>query len=128
MASVANPFIITARKAGHMRCVHELKVWPAFKWNEARLEVPLGRVRHAQGRLLGRMETFGFPLRIATSLHTITADIVNSSAIEGENLNADEVRSSIARINSKRFMRSFWRLWSSRISGIGQTQKEKQAR
>jgi len=57
----------------------------------------LADVRHKQGRLLGRMEGFGFHLRREASLDTLTRDIVKSSAIEGETLNPVEVRSSIAR-------------------------------
>ena len=43
------------------------------------------------------MEGLGFELKRETSLGTLTNDVVNSSAIEGENLNPREVRSSIAR-------------------------------
>ncbi len=57
----------------------------------------LPEVRHRQGRLLGRMEGLGFELRREASLGTLTSDVVKSSAIEGENLNPREVRSSIAR-------------------------------
>ena len=57
----------------------------------------LADVRHKQGRLLGRMEAFGFDLRAEASLTVLTSDVVNSSAIEGEVLNREEVRSSIAR-------------------------------
>ena len=54
-------------------------------------------VRHSQGMLLGRMKNLGFDLRLEANLNTLTKDIVKSSAIEGENLNPEEVRSSIAR-------------------------------
>lgn len=54
-------------------------------------------VRHQQGRLLGKMETLGFDLRSEASLVVLIADVVNSSAIEGEQLDPHEVRSSIAR-------------------------------
>jgi len=43
------------------------------------------------------MEAFGFDLRAEASLTVLTSDVVNSSAIEGEVLNREEVRSSIAR-------------------------------
>jgi len=58
---------------------------------------PLVAVRHKQGRLLGKMESLGFELRAEASLAVLTSDVMNSSAIEGEKLNPDEVRSSIAR-------------------------------
>jgi Fic family protein len=57
----------------------------------------LADVRYRQGRLLGRMEGLGFRLRSEAKLSTLTADVVKSSAIEGEKLDAEEVRSSIAR-------------------------------
>jgi len=57
----------------------------------------LADIRHRQGRLLGQMEALGFSLRSEASLTTLTSDVVGSSAIEGEKLNVEEVRSSIAR-------------------------------
>jgi Fic family protein len=57
----------------------------------------LAEVRHKQGRLLGRLEGLGFQLRNEASLATLTSDVVKSSAIEGEVLNPELVRSSIAR-------------------------------
>ena len=54
-------------------------------------------MRHKQGRLLGKMEALGFELRAEASLTVLTSDVVKSSAIEGETLNPEEVRSSIAR-------------------------------
>lgn len=80
-----------------MSYVHEMPGWPDFHWDNARLSPLLARVRHGQGRLFGRMESLGFQLRAEATLHTLTADVVKSSAIEGERLDAEEVRSSIAR-------------------------------
>lgn len=77
--------------------IHLRSGWPAFTWDGERLAGPLAAVRHKQGRLLGRMESLGFDLRAEASLAVLTADVVKSSAIEGETLNPDEVRSSIAR-------------------------------
>lgn len=57
----------------------------------------LGEARYRQGRLLGKIEALGFPIRQEASLNTLTTDVVTSSAIEGEILDTDEVRSSIAR-------------------------------
>jgi Fic family protein len=57
----------------------------------------LAGIRHRQGRLLGQMEGLGFTIRSEASLTTLTSDVVGSSAIEGEKLNPEEVRSSIAR-------------------------------
>jgi Fic family protein len=77
--------------------IHELSEWPHFHWNEGALSAPLAKVRHLQGRLLGRMEALGFSLQKEAELATLTLDVVKSSEIEGEKLNADQVRSSIAR-------------------------------
>jgi Fic family protein len=77
--------------------IHELKDWPQFHWDTDRLAGPLALVRHRQGRLIGRMESLGFNLRQEAILRTLTADVLKSSEIEGEKLEADQVRSSIAR-------------------------------
>jgi Fic family protein len=84
-------------KAEIMAYIHELAGWPTLTWNEAALSLSLARVRHRQGRFLGRMELIGLDLRAEASLTTLTDDVVKSSAIEGENLNRQDVRSSIAR-------------------------------
>lgn len=76
---------------------HEQPEWPDFAWDVRDLSPALVALRHRQGRLLGRMEALGFDLRTEAGLATLTSDIVKSSAIEGEYLNPDEVRSSIAR-------------------------------
>jgi Fic family protein len=57
----------------------------------------LGAVRHRQGRLIGRMEDLGFKLRAEATLRSLTEEVVKSSEIEGEILNKDQVRSSLAR-------------------------------
>ena len=80
-----------------MAYIHELPGWPQFSWNSELLATPLAAVRHKQGRLLGKMGALGFDLRIEASVTSLTSDVVKSSAIEGEILNPEEVRSSIAR-------------------------------
>src|SRR5438477_8031013 len=77
--------------------IHELKDWPRFHWSRERLAEPLAAVRHRQGRLIGHMEALGFNLRQEAVLQTLTADVLKSSEIEGEKLDAEQVRSSIAR-------------------------------
>lgn len=79
------------------KSVHELPDWPKFRWDQERLAKLLASVRHRQGRLLGHMEALGFPLQQEAVLQTLTEDVVKSSAIEGEKLDAGQVRSSIAR-------------------------------
>lgn len=77
--------------------IHEHHNWPDFTWDAGNLAFKLSEIRHRQGRLLGRMEGLIFELKREASLHTLTSDVVKSSAIEGENLNPEEVRSSVAR-------------------------------
>lgn len=77
--------------------IYQHQNWPHFSWNSEKLASKLADIRHRQGRLLGRMEGLGFDLRREASLRTLTNDIVKSSAIEGRDLNPEEVRSSIAR-------------------------------
>ncbi len=77
--------------------IHESHDWPRFEWNRERLAELLAAVRHRQGRLIGHMEALGFNLRQEAVLQTLTADVLKSSEIEGEKLDAEQVRSSIAR-------------------------------
>lgn len=80
-----------------MTYIHELTDWPNFTWRDEALAAELASVCHRQGRHLGRMQALGFELRREASLTALTSDVVNSSAIEGEDLDAEQVRSSIAR-------------------------------
>jgi Fic family protein len=77
--------------------IHQLKDWPKLRWQQEKLAKTLATVRHKQGKLTGRMEALGFNLRNEATLQTLTLDALKSSEIEGEVLNPDQVRSSIAR-------------------------------
>src|SRR5580693_9056648 len=77
--------------------IHERKDWPRFHWKRERLAQELAAVRHQQGRLIGHMEALGFKLRQEAVLRTLTEDVLKSSEIEGEKLDAEQVRSSVAR-------------------------------
>lgn len=77
--------------------IHELADWSRFHWNLEQLIEPLASVRHRQGWLIGHMEALGFNLRQEAVLQTLTTDVLKSSEIEGEKLDAEQVRSSIAR-------------------------------
>jgi len=77
--------------------IHDLKGWPKFEWSLERLAEPIAAVRHRQGRLLGYMEALGCNLRQEAVLETLTSDVTKSSEIEGEKLDTEQVRSSIAR-------------------------------
>jgi Fic family protein len=80
-----------------MTYIHELTEWPRFRLSRDRLADKLAAVRHRQGRLIGRMEGLGFQLRAEAVLQTLTEDVLKSSEIEGERLEREQVRSSIAR-------------------------------
>lgn len=58
---------------------------------------PLAKVRNLQGKLIGKMEALGFQLREEAALETLTIEILKSTEIEGEMLNPEQVRSSLAR-------------------------------
>ena len=70
--------------------IHELKDWPKFHWSAEKLAESLASVRHRQGRLIGHMEALGFILQQEAVLQTLTADVIKSSEIEGEKLNAEQ--------------------------------------
>ncbi len=76
---------------------HDLPDWPQFQWDRERLAEPLAAARLRQGRLIGHMEALGFPLRTEAVLQTLASDVIKTSEIEGERLDAEVVRSSIAR-------------------------------
>jgi len=77
--------------------LYQKKDWPNFTWDHATLLPYVSKVRDLQGRLIGRMESIGFKLREEAVLDTLTEDVLRSNEIEGEFLNPDEVRSSVAR-------------------------------
>lgn len=77
--------------------IHQRAEWPDFTWAADSISATLAAVRHRQGRLVGRMEALGFDLRAEAVLQTLTEDVLKSSEIEGENLDKQQVRSSIAR-------------------------------
>lgn len=77
--------------------IHELPEWPGFHWDPEALASELAAARHKQGRLIGHMEALGLTLRQEAVLHTLTEDVLKSSEIEGDTLDAEQVRSSVAR-------------------------------
>lgn len=77
--------------------IHQKDKWPNFTWRSDEFINLLSEARNLQGRLLGKMETLGFELRNEALLDTLTLEVLKSSEIEGEILNPEQVRSSIAR-------------------------------
>ena len=80
-----------------MKWIHESPQWPRFFWDYEALWVVLADIRYRQGRLFGTMQNLGFVLQRETRVSVATEEAVSSSSIEGERLNAREVRSSVAR-------------------------------
>lgn len=77
--------------------IYQYPNWPNFTWNEKEIQVILGKVRHLQGKLFGQMSALGFSIKEETLLSTLTVDVLKSSEIEGEKLNYEQVKSSIAK-------------------------------
>jgi len=77
--------------------IHELPDWPHFTWNQTKVSNLLFRVSVLQGKLLGKMEALGFSFQNEAVLQSMTDEITKSSEIEGELLNTEQVKSSIAR-------------------------------
>jgi Fic family protein len=77
--------------------IHERKNWPCFTWNDAQLLSLLAEVRYLQGRLLGRMDAVGFHWREHANLQMLMQDVLKTSEIEGQLLDVQQVRSSLAK-------------------------------
>ncbi|CAG9183776.1 hypothetical protein LMG23992_05079 [Cupriavidus laharis] len=84
-------------KRGDWLYIWQAPDWPALHYDLVKLASPLADVARAQGLLLGRLADVGMALRDQASLAALTEDVVKTSEIEGERLNVDSVRSSIAR-------------------------------
>jgi Fic family protein len=80
-----------------MKYIHNHLNWPEFYWDQEKLTQSLATVRHRQGLLLGKMNALGFSLRDEAILQTLILDVLKSNEIEGEIVNPEQVRSSIAR-------------------------------
>ncbi len=76
--------------------IHERHSWTDFQWEDQKILNLLSEVRHLQGKLIGKVELLGFELQDEANLETLIQDVVKSSEIEGEILNPEQVRSSIA--------------------------------
>lgn len=80
-----------------IKYIYQYSNWPNFTWAEKEIQVILGKVRHLQGKIFGQVNALGFSIKEETMLTTLTLDVLKSSEIEGEVLNYQQVRSSIAR-------------------------------
>jgi Fic family protein len=77
--------------------IYQHKNWTEFTWNDKAINAIFGEVRLIQGKIIGQMNSLGFSAKEEATLAALTLDVVKSSEIEGELLNYDQVRSSIAR-------------------------------
>ena len=77
--------------------IYEYKNWTNFIWRETDINAIFGEVRNLQGKIIGQVSTLGFATKEEATLTTLTLDVIKSSEIEGEKLDYDQVRSSIAR-------------------------------
>jgi Fic family protein len=77
--------------------IYEQKNWTDFTWDDKAINAVFGEVRLMQGKIIGQMNTLGFSAKEEATLTALTLDVVKSSEIEGELLNYQQVRSSIAR-------------------------------
>ena len=83
--------------SGDCKYIWQTSDWPAWRFDLAILAEPMAKVSRAQGLLMGRLADVGMALRNQASLTALTEDVVKTSEIEGEQLNVESVRSSIAR-------------------------------
>jgi len=80
-----------------VKYIYQYDNWPNFTWEENEIQSLLGKVRYLQGKIFGQINALGFSIKEETMLTTLTLDVLKSSEIEGEVLNYEQVRSSIAR-------------------------------
>ncbi len=85
------------RPTRNPRYIWQLPDWPQFSYDADALAAPLAAVHRAQGQLMARMAALGLPQREQATLQVLTQEVIKTSEIEGEQLNLDTVRSSIAR-------------------------------
>lgn len=77
--------------------IYQHENWTNFTWDNDKVNLLLGEVRYLQGKIYGQIQSLGFSLQEETNLYNLTSDVVKSAEIEGEELNYDQVRSSVAR-------------------------------
>jgi len=92
-----NKMYICLLNGSMAKYIYQYEGWPHFFWDEKEIQVLLGEVRYLQGKIYGQISTLGFSMKEETMLSTLTRDVLKSSEIEGENLNYEQVRSSIAK-------------------------------
>ena len=79
-----------------MQYIWEHKNWFDFKYNKATLIQPLGHLRMLQGKLLGRVTSLDIKLESEAQGAVLVEEAVRTAEIEGQKLNREAVRSSVA--------------------------------
>lgn len=77
--------------------IYERYNWMLFNWDKDKISALAEKVSTSIGFLHGRIASLAEDDRSGASVEILTQDIVSSFRIEGINLNADDVRSSIVR-------------------------------
>src|SRR5512139_3182505 len=96
--AAANRWHIRRMNSGeYLKYIWQRPEWPQWRFDAGRLSELLAKVTLARGRLLGGMQALGFKLGEETTLRVLTEDVIKSSEIEGEKLDQESVRSSLAR-------------------------------
>src|SRR5690349_5688730 len=91
--------------------IYGLRDWPRFHWDMEKLAEPLASVRYRQGGLIGQVKGLGFRFQQEAVFETLTNDILTTREIEGEKLDAEQVRSSVARRLGLDIDVTEWMLW-----------------
>ncbi|MCL1984666.1 MAG: DUF4172 domain-containing protein [Methanomassiliicoccaceae archaeon] len=77
--------------------IHQYENWTDLRWDHAAVTASLGEARLLQGKVIGQIRSLGFSSKEEKNLEMLTSDVLNSFMVEGEKLNGEEVRSSVAR-------------------------------
>ncbi len=80
-----------------MKYIWQTKFWPGLKWDSAKLLKPLGNIRFSQGALITQIKELGFEIQQTARADVLVEEALKTSAIEGEKLDPDAVRSSVGR-------------------------------
>ncbi|MCD4723140.1 MAG: Fic family protein [Desulfobacula sp.] len=80
-----------------MKYIWQTKSWPGLKWDSAKLLKPLGNIRFSQGALITQIKELGFEIQQTARADVLVEEVLKTSAIEGEKLDPDAVRSSVGR-------------------------------
>lgn len=81
----------------YRKYIWQLPDWPHFTWDISRIEKPLCKLNRRHGELVGKMSMLGFREKTNSMVSALSSELLNSSEIEGMQLNPKSVRSSIAR-------------------------------